>query len=211
MFVIGIAGGSGAGKTALVSLLVTRLPGHPVVAISQDNYYHDNSHVLPEFRKNINFDHPDAIDFPMLIRNIATLKKGAPVRQPIYSFTSCTRQPGFTTINPVELLVVEGILIFTNPALLKLFDFKIFIDTPKNERLQRILERDIRERGRSAAEVISRFTSQVQPMHEQYVEPSKKNADLLVQNIHSPEETAEMITQIVSRLYNNGTISHNKY
>ena len=177
--VIGIAGGSGSGKTTVVKKIMSLFPKQDVILLSQDNYYKDISHLSAESRKETNFDHPDSIEFSLLEQQIIQLLKGHSVVQPAYSYITCARSEG-RVIEPKKVIVVEGILLFTDTTLRQLFDVKIFVDAQADERLIRLIKRDTIERGRDAAEVLNRYEKTVRPMHEQFIEPSKKYADIIV-------------------------------
>ncbi len=180
MLIIGISGGSGSGKSTFVKNLLADLPENDISILHQDSYYKANDHIPLEERNNLNFDHPDAIDFELLSRHIHLLKKGQPVAQPTYSFITCTRLPKTRTVNPGKVLVVEGLLLFLYTNLRELFDLKIFIDAEADKRLERIIARDKEERGRDHQEAIDRYFKSVKPMHDLFVEPSKQFADLVV-------------------------------
>jgi len=177
--VIGIAGGSGSGKTTVVKKIMSLFPKQDVILLSQDNYYKDISHLSAESRKETNFDHPDSIEFSLLEQQIIQLLKGHSVVQPAYSYITCARTEG-KVIESKKVIVVEGILLFTDATLRQLFDVKIFVDAQADERLIRLIKRDTIERGRDTAEVLNRYEKTVRPMHEQFIEPSKKYADIIV-------------------------------
>jgi uridine kinase len=177
--VIGIAGGSGSGKTTVVKKIMSLFPKQDVILLSQDNYYKDISHLSAESRKETNFDHPDSIEFSLLEQQIIQLLKGHSVVQPAYSYITCARSEG-RVIEPKKVIVVEGILLFTDATLRQLFDVKIFVDAQADERLIRLIKRDTIERGRDSAEVLNRYEKTVRPMHEQFIEPSKKYADIIL-------------------------------
>lgn len=177
--VIGIAGGSGSGKTTVVKKIMHLFPKHDVVLLSQDNYYKDNSHLSAEERKLINFDHPESIEFSLLETHIKELLKGHPIHQPAYSYITCARSEG-KLVDPKPVIVVEGILLFSDKSLRKYFDVKLYVDATADERLIRLIRRDTVERGRDAIEVINRYEKTVRPMHEQFIEPSKKYADIII-------------------------------
>jgi uridine kinase len=184
---IGIAGGSGSGKTTVVKKIMACLPTDSVCVISQDAYYYDNSKLLPEERKKINFDHPQAIEFELLCNHLRMLQTGFAIEQPQYSFIDCARLPQTTTTFPRQVIVVEGILIFAFPQLLSMLDLKFFVDTEADERLSRIIRRDTKLRGRDTEAVITRYFEMVKPMHEQFIEPTKLKADLIIP--HGGENT----------------------
>ena len=180
MFIIGIAGGTGSGKTTVVRKLIERLPKGEVVVIPQDSYYKDSSNVPVEERQNINFDHPDAFDWPLLAKHIEMLKNGEPIEQPIYSYITCTRQKETIHIEPKEVIIVEGIMALREYKLRQQMDLKIFVDADADDRLIRVMKRDVIERGRTAEAVIDRYQRVLKPMHEQFIEPCKRYADLVV-------------------------------
>ncbi len=180
MLVIGIAGGSGSGKTTVVKAITEQLSGK-VVVIPQDSYYKDSSHLPMEERHKINFDHPDAIDFKLLCQQLRELKQGKSVEQPVYSYLTCSRSKTETvTVKPAEVIIVEGILIFTCKELRDQMNIKIFVDADDDDRLMRIIVRDMKERGRDAFMSISHYEETVKPMHLQFIEPSKRYADIII-------------------------------
>lgn len=180
MFIIGIAGGTGSGKTTVVRKLTERLPKGEVVVIPQDSYYKDSSHVPVEERQNINFDHPDAFDWVLLERHIAQLKQGMSIEQPIYDYITCTRQRETVHIEPKEIIIVEGIMALSDKELREQMDLKIFVDADGDDRLIRVISRDIVERGRTAESVMERYQRVLKPMHEQFIEPCKRYADVII-------------------------------
>ena len=178
--ILGIAGGSGCGKTTFVNALIEALPHEPVSVIAQDAYYKDLSHLDADARAAHNFDHPDAIDFDLLVSHVAALRAGQAIDKPLYDYHSCTRLDQSIPIKPNPVLIVEGILILTHAGLRDLLDLKLFMHLPADQRLVQIVERDIAERGRNAAEVLQRYLETVRPMHERFVEPSREFADLII-------------------------------
>ena len=180
MFIIGIAGGTGSGKTTVVRKLTERLPKGEVVVIPQDSYYKDSSHVPVEERQNINFDHPDAFDWTLLEQHIAQLKLGQSVEQPIYDYITCTRQQETVHIDPKEIIIVEGIMALSDKELREQMDLKIFVDADGDDRLVRVISRDVVERGRTAESVMERYQRVLKPMHEQFIEPCKRYADVII-------------------------------
>ncbi len=180
MLIIGIAGGTGSGKTTVVSKIKTLLPAKEVVILSQDAYYKDNSHLPLEERQELNFDHPDSLDFDLLVKHIKTLKSGQAIEEPIYSYLTCTRSKETIHIEPCHVVIIEGILIFTRPELRKLMDIKVFVDADADDRLGRVICRDMLERGRSVDKVLERYEKTVKPMHLQFIEPSKRYADIIM-------------------------------
>ena len=182
MLIIGIAGGTGCGKTTVVNQILNELPEGEVGVMSQDSYYTDTSHLNYEERIKINFDHPRSIDFELLVSHLDELKKSNPIHQPIYSFVKHNRTGDTILTHPRKVMIVEGILILTNPELRDMFDIKIFVHADSDERLIRRLKRDIAERGRDLDEVLSRYQNTLKPMHEQFIEPMKEYADIIIPN-----------------------------
>ena len=180
MLVIGIAGGTGSGKTTVVRKILERLPQGEVVILPQDSYYKDSSHLPLEERLEINFDHPESLEWDLLIKHLKELKKGHDINQPIYSYLTCTRASETIPVKPTDVIIVEGILILYNAELRKLLDLKVFVDADADDRLTRIIQRDILERGRDVAMVLRHYETYVKPMHLQFIEPSKRYADLII-------------------------------
>ena len=180
MIIIGIAGGTGSGKSTVAKGILSQLPDGDIAFLPQDSYYKDSSHLPMDKRIEINFDHPDSIEFDLLISHIKELKKGNSVQQPIYSYITCSRAEETVLIKPAKIIVVEGILIFTDKELRKLMDLKIFVDADADDRLIRVINRDIVERGRSVNSVIERYQKILKPMHLQFIEPTKRYADLII-------------------------------
>lgn len=182
MLIIGIAGGTGCGKTTVVNQILNQLPEGEVGVISQDSYYKDTSHLSFDERVKINFDHPRSIDFELLESHLKELKKGNDIHQPVYSFIKHNRTGDTILTHPRKVMIVEGILILTNPELRDMFDIKIFVHADSDERLIRRLKRDITERGRDIEEVLSRYQNTLKPMHQQFIEPMKEYADIIIPN-----------------------------
>ncbi len=180
MFIIGIAGGTGSGKTTVVKKLIERLPKGEVVVIPQDSYYKDSSNVPVEERQNINFDHPNAFDWDLLNEQLNELKEGKAIEQPIYSYITCTRQAETVHVEPREVIIIEGIMALCDEKLRQEMDLKIFVDADGDDRLIRVIQRDIIERGRTTEAVMERYTRILKPMHEQFIEPCKRYADLII-------------------------------
>jgi uridine kinase len=180
MLIIGIAGGSGSGKSTVVNQIITQLPKDIVSVIPQDAYYRDNGHLSSEERARINFDHPSSIEFNLLIKQLDELKSGTSVERPVYSSVTCARSKENIPVFPREVIIVEGILVLTNPRLRKRMDIKIFVDADGDDRLMRIIRRDIEERGRSFQQVLRHYEKFVKPMHLQFIEPTKRYADIIV-------------------------------
>ena len=178
--IIGIAGGSGSGKTTVVKAITEELKGN-VVVIPQDAYYKDLSHCTAQEKRDHNFDHPDSIDFELLCKHLDELKAGRPVEQPVYSYLTCSRSTVETVpVSPADVIIVEGILIFTCPQLREQLDIKIFVDADDDDRLMRVITRDIAERGKTVDWVVERYTRTVKPMYLQFIEPSKRYADIII-------------------------------
>ncbi|MEK8179667.1 uridine kinase [Flavobacterium buctense] len=182
MLIIGIAGGTGSGKTTVVHQIMNELPETEVGVISQDSYYKENHNLSFEERALINFDHPRAIDFDLLVQQLKDLKAGKTIQQPVYSFITHNRTDDTIVTHPRKVMIVEGILILTNPELRDLFDVKIFVHADSDERLIRRLKRDIAERGRDMEEVLNRYQTTLKPMHQQFIEPTKVFADIIIPN-----------------------------
>ena len=180
MFTIGIAGGTGSGKTTVVKKILERIPQDRVAFVPQDSYYKDSSHLPMEERQQINFDHPDSLEWELLVKHIRLLKKGKPVEQPIYSYLTCSRAKETIPVEAKEVIILEGILIYTHMPLVKEIDIKVFVDADSDDRLGRVIQRDMMERGRDLNKVLDRYEKTVKPMHLQFIEPSKRYADIIV-------------------------------
>ncbi|MDD3788089.1 MAG: uridine kinase [Petrimonas sp.] len=197
MFIIGIAGGSGSGKTTLVNSILERVPFEQISLLAQDSYYKDSSHLPLEQRRVLNFDHPDSIEWELMLADIKKLKSGQAVECPTYSYLTCTRQPETIHIEPRKILIVEGILILTQPALCDEMDMKIYLEVEPDHRLSRIIERDMESRGRTAQEVIKRYYKTVRPMHEEFIKPSRERADMLVMGGGLNAKAADFISSAI--------------
>lgn len=182
MLIIGIAGGTGSGKTTVVNQIINELPADEVCVLSQDSYYKATDDLSYEERTRINFDHPRAIDFDLIIQHLKDLKDGNIIDQPIYSFVTHNRTKDTITTHPRKVVIVEGILIFNSEELRNLFDIKIFVHADADERLIRRVRRDISERGRDIDEVLNRYQDTLKPMHQQFIEPTKNFADIIIPN-----------------------------
>jgi uridine kinase len=180
MLIIGIAGGSGCGKSTVVKQIIKKLPKDSVAVIPQDSYYKDNGHLSPEDRAKINFDHPSSIEFNLLVKHLDMLKEGETIGMPVYSYLTCARAKETIPVQPKEVIIVEGILIMSNPRLRERMDIKVFVDADADDRLMRIIRRDIEERGRSFSQVLEHYEKFVKPMHLQFIEPTKRYADIIV-------------------------------
>ncbi len=180
MLIIGIAGGTGSGKTTVVNKIINSLPPGEVAVLPQDSYYKDSSHIPVEERSKINFDEPASIEWSLLEEQLKQLKEGKAIEMPTYSYLTCTRQPETIHVEPREVVIVEGILVLTDPKLRNMLDVKVFVDAEPDERLIRVIARDCVERGRTPQMVLDRYIEVLKPMHEMYIEPSKKTADLII-------------------------------
>ncbi len=202
MLVIGIAGGSGSGKTTVVKAITSQLPGK-VVVIPQDSYYKDSSHLPMEERQKINFDHPDAIDWKLMCQQIRELRQGKTIEQPVYSYITCSRSKTETvTVEPADVIIVEGILIFTCKELRDQMNIKIFVDADDDDRLMRIIIRDTAERGRSIETAIAHYCDTVKPMHLQFIEPSKRYANIIVPQGGHNKVAIDVISATIEKAMN---------
>ena len=199
MLIIGIAGGTGSGKTTVVKKIIENLPKGEVAFLSQDSYYRDNSHIPLEERQEINFDHPASLEFELLIEHLKLLRKGKSIEEPIYSYLTCTRQKETNIIEPRNVVIVEGILIFTNEELRNLFDIKVFVWADADDRLDRVIKRDIIERGRSVIKVLERYQKSVKPMHLQFIEPTMRYADVIIPEGGHNKVGIEVLSSIIEK------------
>ncbi|MBR3717105.1 MAG: uridine kinase, partial [Bacteroidaceae bacterium] len=179
MLIIGIAGGTGSGKTTVVRKIMESLPQGEVVLLPLDSYYKDSSNVPEDRRQLINFDHPNAFDWDLLHEHILRIRTGKSIEEPIYDYITCSRQPETIHIEPREVVIIEGILSLYDTKLRDMMDLKIFVDTDPDERLIRVMQRDVMERGRTFEAVMERYMRVLKPMHEQFIEPCKSYADLI--------------------------------
>ena len=198
MLVIGIAGGTGSGKTTVVEKIVQQLDLKGLNIISQDNYYFDNSHLTLIEREALNYDHPKSIDFELLLQHVRDLKNKKAVSQPTYSFVIYSRTGDYNHIEPKEVLIVEGILVLTHKELLKEYDLKVFVHADSDERLIRRIRRDTQERGRDLNEVLHRYQTTLKPMHQEFIEPSKNEADLIVPNMRQNNVAIDFLTTVIN-------------
>ena len=180
MLIIGIAGGTGCGKTTVVEQIIAQLPVDEVCVISQDSYYKDTSDLSYQERVKINFDHPNSIDFDLLLQHLKALRDGASFEQPVYSFVEHNRTGETITTHPKKVVIVEGILILTQPEIRAMFDVNVYVHADSDERLIRRLKRDISERGRNIDEVLTRYQTTLKPMHQEFIEPTKEFADIII-------------------------------
>lgn len=202
MLVIGIAGGTGSGKTTVVRKIVESFCDGEVAVIPQDSYYRDSSHLPLEERLKLNFDEPAAIEWELLVEQLQQLKAGKAIEQPTYSYLTCTRQPETIHVEPRDIVIVEGILILCDPALRNMLDMKIFVDADSDERLIRVINRDIIERGRTVEMVIERYERILRPMHLQHIEPTKRYADLIIPQGGHNQVAIDMMKDYISHKLN---------
>ena len=205
MIVIGIAGGTASGKTTVVRCIYDRLPSEHVSRLPQDSYYKDMSHLPMEQRLNVNYDHPDAIEIDLLLQHILALRNGQSVEVPIYDYVTCTRTTGTHSVTPQEIVIVEGIMIMTDARLRKQMDIKIFVDTDADDRLIRRIRRDVCERGRTVDSVLEAYESRVKPMHNLFIEPTKRYADLIIPQGGSNHVAIDVLTSMIhAKLHTRG-------
>ena len=178
--IIGIAGGTGSGKTTVVKKIVEALPPHHVAVVPLDSYYNDTTEMTEEERRAINFDHPDAFDWKLLIKQINELREGHAIEQPTYSYLICNRLPETIHVEPKPVIIVEGIMTLINKKLRDIMDIRIFVDCDSDERLIRNIERDTVERGRDVQTVLDRYRKVLKPMHDQFIEPTKRYAHIII-------------------------------
>lgn len=204
MLIIGIAGGTGSGKTTVVNKIINSFPTGEVAVIPQDSYYKDSSHIPPEERSKINFDEPAAIEWPLLVEHLEALKAGKAIEMPTYSYLTCTRQPETVRVEPRDVVIVEGILVLNDEVLRGMMDVKVFVDADADDRLIRVIARDCVQRGRTPQMVIDRYEQVLKPMHCRYIEPSKRFADLIVPQGGSNTVAINLLTDYIeSRLKRN--------
>lgn len=197
MLIIGIAGGTGSGKTTVVKKLLEKLPDNKVVILPQDSYYRDSSDKPIEERLEMNFDHPDSIEWELLVNHLKKLKSGEEIQQPIYSYLTCTRAKETIPVKPCKVVIVEGILILTSPELRDMLDLKVFVDADADDRLIRVINRDIVERGRSVNKVMERYEQTVKPMHLQFIEPTKRFANIIVPQGGNNHIAIDILTKFI--------------
>ena len=198
-FIIGIAGGTGSGKTTVVRKVIENLPKNEVAIIPQDSYYKDNRHLPLEERQEINFDHPRSLEFKLLIDHIKKLKEGKAIQQPIYSYLTCMRSEETIAVEAKKVIIVEGILILQNAQLRDLMDIKVFVDADNDDRLIRVIQRDLIERGRSVNKVLERYEKTVKPMHLQFVEPTKRYADVIIPQGGNNKVGIDLLSSVIEK------------
>jgi uridine kinase len=199
MLIVGIAGGTGSGKTTVVRKIKEVFASNEIIVLPQDAYYKDNSHITLEERQKINFDHPDSVEFQLLIDQLHMLKAGQEVEMPIYSYLTCLRSKETITIKPARVALVEGILILSDSGLRDMFDIKVFVDADADDRLGRVITRDIVERGRSVLKVLERYHDTVKPSHLQFIEPSKRYADIIIPGGGENQVAIEVLISIIEK------------
>jgi uridine kinase len=199
MLIVGIAGGTGSGKTTVVKKVMDRFPNEEVIVISQDAYYRDNGQIPLEERQKINFDHPDSLEFSLLIEHLKKLREGQNIEMPIYSYLTCLRSKETITVKPARVVLVEGILILADSGLRDMFDIKVFVDADADDRLGRVIQRDIVERGRSVLVVLERYHDTVKPSHLQFIEPSKRYADIIIPGGGENQVGIEVLISIIEK------------
>lgn len=200
MIIIGIAGGTGSGKTTVVKEIINSLAQKDVALLPLDSYYKDSSNVPVEERQNINFDHPNAFDWELLSKHVSMLRKGKSIEQPIYSYLTCTRQAETIHIEPCEVVVIEGILALSDKKLCKQMDLRIFVDADPDERLIRVIQRDVIERGRTAEAVMERYMKVLKPMHLEFIEPAKRWADLIIPQGGHNKKAIDILKMYIERI-----------
>jgi uridine kinase len=199
MLIVGIAGGTGSGKTTVVKKVIARFPNEEVIVVPQDAYYKDNGHIPLEERQKINFDHPDSVEFSLLIDHLKKLKGGQSIEMPIYSYLTCLRATETITVKPAHVVLVEGIMILADSGLRDMLDIKVFVDADADDRLGRVIQRDIIERGRSVLMVLERYHETVKPSHLQFIEPSKRYADIIIPGGGENQVGIEVLISIIEK------------
>jgi len=199
MLIVGIAGGTGSGKTTVVRKVMEAFPNNEVVVIPQDSYYRDNSGIPLSERQLINFDHPSSVEFSLLTAHLGELKEGRSIKMPLYSYLTCLRSEETVKIFPTRVVLVEGILILTDPDLRDMLDIKVFIDADADDRLERVIQRDIVERGRTLMMVLERYHLTVKPSHLQFIEPSKRYADIIMPGGGENQVGIEVLVSIIEK------------
>ena len=199
MLIVGIAGGTGSGKTTVVRKVKAVFPSNEVIVLPQDAYYKDNGQISLEERQKINFDHPDSVEFQLLIDQLKLLKEGQEINMPIYSYLTCLRSKETITIKPARVALVEGILILSDSGLRDMLDIKVFVDADADDRLGRVITRDIVQRGRSVLKVLERYHDTVKPSHLQFIEPSKRYADIIIPGGGENQVGIEVLISIIEK------------
>lgn len=200
MLIIGIAGGTGSGKTTVVEKIAQSFTAGEVAILSHDSYYYDNSNMSLEERRKKNYDHPDAIEFDLMVEHVIALKSGRSVQEPVYSFITCTRLPETHTVEPRQVLIIEGILCLANEKLRDLMDVKVYVDCDSDVRLSRVIRRDMEQRGRDVGQVLDRYEKTVRPSHLQFIEPTKHFADIIVPQGGMNKKAIEILTNYIKQI-----------
>lgn len=195
MLVVGFAGGTGSGKTGIVREITENLSGYSIAVLPQDSYYKDSASIPPEERSKINFDHPDSIEFDLLIQHLIDLENGKKIEQPIYTYQTALRSQETITVEPADVIILEGILLFTNSVLRELMNVKVFVDVDADDRLLRLIKRDTVKRSRTVEEVTKRYEEVLKPMHTQFIEPSKQYADIIIPRGKRNKVAIDMLTR----------------
>jgi uridine kinase len=203
MLIVGIAGGTGSGKTTVVNKVMEKLPNEDVIVIPQDAYYKDNGHIPPEERQKINFDHPDSLEFSLLIDHLNMLKNGFSIEMPVYSYLTCLRSDDTIPVKPASVALVEGILVLADRELRDILDIKVFVDADADDRLGRVIQRDIIERGRSVLAVLQRYHDTVKPSHLQFIEPTKRYADIIIPGGGENQIGIEILVSVIEKHLSN--------
>lgn len=203
MLTVGIAGGTGSGKTTVVRRVMEKLPAGEVIVIPQDAYYKDNGHIPLDERQKINFDHPDSLEFTLLIDHLNRLRNGFAIEMPIYSYLTCLRAKETIPVSPARVVLIEGILILADAGLRDILDIKVFVDADADDRLGRVIQRDIVERGRSVMAVLQRYHDTVKPSHLQFIEPSKRYADIIIPGGGENQVGIEVLISIIEKHLSN--------
>lgn len=198
--IIGVAGGTGSGKTTVVRKIAQALPPHYVAVVPLDSYYNDTSEMTEEERHAINFDHPDAFDWKLLIKQVNELSSGIAIEQPTYSYLKCNRLPETIHVEPKPVIIIEGIMTLLNKRLRDMMDLKVFVDCDPDERLIRNIQRDTIERGRDVKMVVDRYLEVLKPMHEQFIEPTKRFADIIIPQGGENVKGIDILCKYVERL-----------
>ena len=198
MLIIGIGGGTGSGKTTVVRKIIESLPDDSVAVIPQDSYYNDQSHLPLDVRKRTNFDHPDAFEWPLFAHQIQELKSGRSIEQPTYSYITCTRLSETIHVEPKEVIIIEGIMALYDKKLRDLMDLKIFVDAGSDERLLRVISRDIIERGHPLEMLVDKYRNILKPMHDEFIEPTKQFADIIIPNSGNNDKAISMMQLYIS-------------
>ena len=198
MLIIGIGGGTGSGKTTVVRKIIESLPDDSVAVIPQDSYYNDQSHLPLDVRKRTNFDHPDAFEWPLFASQIQELKNGRAIEQPTYSYITCTRLSETIHVEPKEVIIIEGIMALYDKKLRDLMDLKIFVDAGSDERLLRVITRDIVERGHPLEMLVDKYQNILKPMHDEFIEPTKQFADIIIPNSGNNDKAISMMQLYIS-------------